>query len=159
MNALLNSPADSLKEETQAAGELLELLRKEQDRLIAADIDGLTAVTEDKTRLINRLSELAGRRYQALSQAGFDARESGMAAWIADKAPASAKQSWNTLLDMVRQAKELNRINGSLIGKHLVRNQGALAVLQGGSPQGNQTLYGPNGQSSIPSSARGLAIG
>jgi len=149
-----NSPARQLQEELRTARTLLELLKQEQAQLVAADIDALNALTEEKTRLVTRMSELATDRHHALAATGFAASEAGMQAWLE---PEEARQAWQNLLELARAAKEVNRSNGLLIGKHLTRNQSALNVLKGG-PQG-QTLYGPNGQSSVTAAGRGLAIG
>ncbi len=157
MNTNGISPAHSLHQENQAARTLLDLLKKEQAQLIAADIDSLTVLTEEKSKLIAHLSELTTRRYQALATAGFDAKEAGMQAWLDKTAIATASQSWKELLALATAAKEMNRTNGLLIGKHLARNQNTLNILKGG-PQG-QTFYGPNGQSSVKTSVRGLAVG
>ena len=151
-----NSPEHQLQEELRMARALLDLLNKEQAQLIAADIDALTALTEEKTRLVTRMSALAAERHQALAIAGFAATEEGMQAWLANRQPDTTLQSWQELLQLARSAKEVNRSNGLLIGKHLARNQSALNVLKGG-PQG-QALYGPNGQS-VAAAGRGLAIG
>lgn len=152
-----NSPASSLQDENRTARMLLDLLRKEQSHLIAADIDALTALTDNKLQLVSRLSELAVRRYQALAAAGFEAKEAGMQAWLGKNDAVFVKDSWNELLALARAAKEINRTNGLLIGKHLTRSQNALNAIKGG--QQGQTFYGPNGQSTVKSSVRGLAIG
>ncbi len=157
MNPSGNSPAHQLHEENRAARMLLDLLKKEQAQLVAADIDALTALTEEKTRLVTRMSELAASRHQALAAAGFAATEEGMQAWLDNSQLPTARQSWKELLELARAAKDINRSNGLLIGKHLARSQSALDVLKGGA-QG-QALYGPNGQSTARTSARGLAIG
>jgi flagella synthesis protein FlgN len=152
-----NNPANSLQEETRTARSLLELLKKEQEQLIAADIDAISALTEEKSKLVAQLSELATRRYNALASAGYDAQESGMQAWLKNQPNPGISQSWKELIGFAQAAKEANRVNGLLIGKHLTRNQQALNVLKGGA-QG-QTFYGPNGQSSVKTTVRGLAIG
>lgn len=136
---------------------LLDLLNKEQAQLIAAEIDALTALTEEKTVLVTRMSALAAERHQALAVAGFAATEAGMQAWLANRQPETTCQAWQELLQLARTAREVNRSNGMLIGKHLARNQGALNILKGGR-QG-QALYGPNGQSAVTAAGRGLAIG
>lgn len=157
MNQSGTGPAHKLHEENRTARMLLELLKKEQSQLVAADIDALTSLTEEKNRLVSRMSELATERHAALAAAGFAATEQGMQAWLDSLQPPTARQSWKELLEVAQAAKEINRSNGLLIGKHLARNQGALNVLKGG-PQG-QALYGPNGQSSVTPAGRGLVIG
>lgn len=152
-----NSPANSLNEETRLARALLALLQTEQEQLIAADIEKLTALTEEKGVIVAQLSALAANRHQALAAAGFANQDAGMQAWLEKSASPSATQSWNQLMSLAQAAKEINRINGMLITKHLARNQSALNIVKGG-PQG-QTFYGPNGQSSVKTTVRGLVIG
>lgn len=157
MNQNGTGPAHKLHEESRIARMLLDLLKKEQSQLVAADIAALTALTEEKTRLLARMSELAEERHAALAAAGFAATEQGMQSWLDTLQPPTARQSWSELLEVAKAAKELNRTNGMLIGKHMARNQGALNVLKGGQP--GQALYGPDGQSAISPAGRGLAIG
>lgn len=151
------NPAGSLSEENKAARSLLQLLQQEQDRLVAAEIDGLPELTEEKAKVVARLTELATIRHNALASAGFEAKESGMKAWLEKTASNTINKSWTELLSMVRRAKEMNRTNGLLINKHMVRNQQAITVLRG-TPQGGN-FYGPDGQARAYSSTRGLVIG
>ena len=158
MHSLGNTLAQTLAEEVRAAGTLLDLLRQEQSHLIDANIDELTKVTEEKTKVVARMGELSLGRHRALAGAGLEASEEGMQKWAnSPSADASAAQSWNELLELAREAKELNRTNGLLIGRHLARNQAALNILQGAGEGGN--MYGPNGQSASQSGGRRLVIG
>lgn len=151
-----NGPATSLGEEIGAGKALLQLLKQEQEHLIKADLDGVTVVAEEKAKTVARMTELALQRHRSLAAAGFEASEAGMQNWIR-KADAAAGKSWNELLDIAREAKELNRTNGLLIGQHMARNQNALNVLQG-TPQG-ASLYGPDGQATSKSTSRTLVVG
>src|SRR3990167_8903191 len=146
MDKFGTGPAHSLNEEQQEANRLLQVLKQEQALLIGADIDQLAALTEQKAKIVARMTELASGRHRALGAAGFDAAESGMKAWLARApAPSAIAKSWNELLELARAAKEMNRTNGVLINRQMTRNQDALSVLQGNRQGGN--LYGPNGQS------------
>ncbi|HYD79781.1 MAG TPA: flagellar protein FlgN [Paucimonas sp.] len=151
-------PAATLNDEIAAAGNLVAVLRREQAVLIDADIETLPALTEEKAKLVAQIAVLANARYQALAAAGFPDEEAGMQAWVASPAasPAAGK-AWNDLLAVVRSAKELNRTNGLLIGKHMSRNQAALNVLHGNRHA--NSLYGPNGQPTARTGSRGLVIG
>lgn len=152
------SPADSLAEELTAASGLLQLLEQEQARLADADVEGLSKLTGEKANLVARMTDLAKRRHRALAAAGFSADESGMPDWLhSSAATAGANQSWTQLLNIAQQAKELNRINGLMIGQQLARNQGALNILQGDQHGG--AIYGPNGQSASQSGSRRLVVG
>jgi flagella synthesis protein FlgN len=157
MNNQNVAPDSSLQEEYQLTQRLVELLKQEQAQLIKADIEGLIAVTEEKTRAVARMSELTNRRYRALAAAGFAPKEDGMRAWLNTSAPASdASHCWQDLLKLAQSAKTLNNTNGLLINQHMVRNQSALNVLQGTQGGG---FYGPNGQSTTKIQARGLVVG
>ena len=81
-----------------------------------------------------------------------------MKAWL-DKTPDLdlVHASWSELLELIKAAKEFNRVNGLLISKHMIRNQNTLQVLQG--PKQGGSLYGPNGQSTLTTPTRSLVIG
>lgn len=156
-----SSPADSLGKELDAGKALLTLLQQEQQHLVNADLDGLAGVTEEKSRTIGRMTELAQGRHRTLAAQGFEASETGMRAWLdtpaAAAAAAASSKSWTALLDLAREAKELNRLNGLLLNQHMARNQGAINVLQGAPAGGG--MYGPNGQSTSQASSRKLVVG
>jgi flagella synthesis protein FlgN len=157
MNPTQASPDANLKEECKLTQQLIEILRQEQAQLIKADVEGLIAVTAEKSRAVAHMSELTNRRYRALAQAGFDPQEGGMRAWLDAAAPAPAvSQCWQELLQLAKSVKSLNNTNGLLISKQMTRNQKALNVLQGA--QGGP-LYGPNGQSTNKMRPRGLVVG
>jgi flagella synthesis protein FlgN len=158
MQATGKNPASTLNDEIAATKSLVDVLKREQTVLIAADTDALPALNDEKAQLIARIAGLTHTRYQALSAAGFPDEEAGMKAWVeSPSASAGANKSWSDLLDAARAAKELNRVNGMLIGKHLARNQAALNVLQGNRQA--SSLYGPNGQTAVTTGSRGLVVG
>jgi flagella synthesis protein FlgN len=149
---------DSLREEHAAMTALLDLLKQEQQHLLDADIEGLTAVTAAKSALVNQMSVLAIQRHRALGAAGFAAQESGMDGWIAAHGDADAASLWQGLLELTQQAKELNRISGMLINKHMSHTQGALQALR---PQAaaSSSFYGPSGHTTTTSRSRGFLAG
>ncbi|RJG05931.1 flagellar protein FlgN [Noviherbaspirillum cavernae] len=149
---------ESLAEEYKAAQSLLDLLRQEQAFLIAADVDGLARLTEEKAGIAARMSALSSQRHRALAEAGVEATEPGMHAWAnGTDAPADVRETWNGLLMLAQSAKELNRVNGMLINQHMARNQNALNVLHAAAQGGN--FYGPDGQSTTKLGGRRLAAG
>src|SRR4051812_40006900 len=153
------SPADNLSKEGEATRSLLDLLKKEQAELIDANIEGLTALTEEKAKVVAHMAALAASRHQALVAAGYPAKEEGMQAWLqSQEADTSDHESWTALLALTKEAKELNRVNGLLVNKHMVRNQAAMNVLRTNTHGGN--FYGPDGQSSNTGlSTRKLVVG
>lgn len=150
------APSASLAQEFECGSALLKLLQQEQELLISADAEGLNAAVEEKSRLVARLAELTGQRHMALAACGLEASEAGMQAWY-DAGASDARDTWERLLELAHGAKELNRINGMLIGQHLSRTQTALNVLRG-APAGS-SMYGPDGQTTAPASGRKFVVG
>lgn len=152
-------PAETLAEELAAARNLVALLKREQNHLVTVDVEGLDGVTEEKSGIVMRMTELALRRHRVLAVAGFDGSETGMQAWMnSANANPDHRQSWTELLEAAQQAKELNRANGVLLTRQMSRNQAALNVLRRTQPGG--AIYGPDGQSSLqPAFGKPLIIG
>lgn len=152
------SPADSLSHEHEAVRNLTQLLQQEQEYLTAADIDGITSITEPKAKASARMAELATWRHNALAVAGCEASENGMKTWLKTAGVSkTTSQSWHELIELAKIAKEINRVNGTLIGKQMVRNQNMLNILQHGSAQGDH-VYGPNGQTAGKSAGRHIIV-
>ncbi|MYM30588.1 flagella synthesis protein FlgN [Duganella sacchari] len=154
------TPLNSLREEAHIMSTLLDVLRQEQQLLVTAEIDGLSAVTTRKTALVTQMTLLSAQRHRSLGKCGFPAEEAGMDAWIAasgDAQPESATL-WTALLQHTREAKELNRVNGMLINKQMGHAQSALQALR---PQGQtpNSFYGPGGISTAVPRSRGFLAG
>lgn len=154
----LTGPGATLAQEQQLAQALLLLLRHEQQGLIDADTDVVMSLLAEKSRLVASLRSLAAAREQALLNAGHPVSEKGMQAWLlGTKASAGLRLNWSTLMETSRTAREMNRINGLLIHRHMLRNQAALEVLQGRPAHSN--VYGPNGQTTQRQQSRSRVIG
>lgn len=152
-----DSPMNSLRSEHALIVELLEVLKQEQAHLVAADIEQMTALTPHKSELVSQMAVLATERHKALAAHGYEAQEAGMEAWLAVQGDADASALWQQVLDTTRAAKELNRINGMLINKHLSQTQGALQALR---PQAAAAaVYGPTGHTTSVSRSRGFIAG
>ncbi len=141
----LPSPVAALDNETAAMQELLALLQREQECLAAGDADGCAALLDNKATRVAELSACARERHRQLGELGFAATEQGMQQWLTSAAAsADALRAWAGLMAIARDAHELNRVNGLLLGQLAGRNRQALAALGiGGDGQG---LYGPGGQ-------------
>ena len=140
------SPLSTVSTETQHVGSLVELMKQEQALLVAADADGLAELTPRKNALLQELATLSHQRHAALLAAGCEGSEAGMEPWLAVSGNDDARSQWEALLELARQAKELNRVNGMLINKQLAHNQGVLNALRtptGGAAAG---VYGASGQ-------------
>ena len=141
-----NSPIVTVPQEQQHVSALLELMKQEQQLLVAADADGLAHLTPRKNALLQALAELSAQRHAALLAAGCEGSEAGMEPWLAVGGNPEASAQWEALLALAREAKELNRVNGMLINKQLAHNQGVLNALR--MPAGAQAggVYGASGQ-------------
>jgi flagella synthesis protein FlgN len=152
------SPGATLRDEQQLIGSIVDLMKAEQKLLISADADGLARMAPDKLRLAQRAAELSRLRHKALAAAGFPAAEAGMEPWLAANGDDALRSQWKHLLDLTRDAKELNRVNGMLINKQLAHTQGALNALRGASA-GAAGTYGPGGQAATAGPSRRYVVG
>lgn len=143
------NPSATVPEEQQHVSSLVELMKQEQQLLVAADADGLAQLTPRKNTHLQALAELSARRHAALVAAGCEGAEAGMEPWLAVGGSPEVRAQWETLLTLAREAKELNRINGMLINKQLAHNQGMLNALRlpaGAEAGGAGGVYGASGQ-------------
>ncbi|QJE00918.1 flagellar protein FlgN [Massilia forsythiae] len=152
------SPGASLRDEQQLIGSIVALMKQEQQLLVSADADGLATLTPQKLRLAQQAADLSRLRHQALGAAGFVASENGMEPWLAVGGSADARTQWDRLLELTREAKELNRVNGMLINKQMAHTTGVLNALRGESG-GAGGVYGPGGQSFGSGPSRRYVVG
>lgn len=153
------SPSSTLREEQTLIISLTALMKHEQQLLIGADTDGLTALTPQKSQLIGRMAALAAQRHQALGAAGFAAGEAGMENWLDGCGEAGVKDEWQDLLNLTRAAKELNRVNGMLINKQMAHNQTILNAMRTPAAGADPGFYGPSGQATSGAASRRFVLG
>jgi len=149
----------TLRDELALLDSLVELMKQEQQMLVAADTDALALLTPRKDAAIAQLAALAKQRHQQLGAAGFPAREAGMETWLDNSKDAAANADWQQVLARTRDAKELNRVNGMLITKQLTHNQNLINAMRtpaGGSEAG---VYGPSGQAAPMGPSRRFVVG
>jgi flagella synthesis protein FlgN len=140
------SPATTLTAERQLIASLTGLLHDEQRLLVSADTDALAQLTPQKAQLVQQLADQAAARHLALAAAGFEQSENGMAPWLKAHGSGEDRAQWEQLLHATGEAKELNRINGMLINKHMAHNQELLTALRTTASGVDATVYGPGGQ-------------
>lgn len=140
------SPISTVLQEQQHLGSLIELMKQEQQLLVAADADGLADTTPRKNALLQALADLSAQRHAALAAAGCEGSETGMGPWLAVGGNDEARAQWEALLVLAREAKELNRVNGMLINKQLAHNQGVLNALRMPAGADAGGVYGASGQ-------------
>jgi len=153
------SPHGSLQDEIKLIICLVDLMKQEQQFLVAGNTDGLATLTPLKNQLIEQMAGLGAQRHQGLAQLNFPASDAGMVAWLASPAGSAAKPEWQQLLDRTAQAKELNRVNGMLINKQLAHNQGLIQAMRQPAGAADTAFYGPQGQTTAISGKRRLVVG
>jgi flagella synthesis protein FlgN len=153
------SPDALLQDEITLVVCLIDLMKQEQQFLVAGNTDGLATLTPLKNQLIEQLAGLGTQRNGRLVEQGLVASETGMAAYVARAADPVLKASWQQLLERSAEAKELNRVNGMLINKQLAHNQGLIQAMRQPAGAADTTFYGPQGQTTAVSGKRRLVVG
>ena len=138
-----------LQNESNAMAALVETLVQEQAALTLAPtvalMEEINTITRNKNEIITTVSQAGVQRRRELARLGFNQIETTLPDWLQDEAQLSC---WQQLISHTKKANELNRINGLLINRHLLRNQSTLAVLTKQHSAGSApSLYGANGQS------------
>ncbi len=123
----------------------IEILKKEEDALVQGKIDDVDFLASDKTRLVEKLTQLGEQRSQYLLSQGLSTDSAGMNEWL--EKHVDAQTLWNELLQLAKNAKQINQTNGLVISAQLQHNQRAFSALQ--SAAGNISMYGPKGQAFI----------
>jgi flagella synthesis protein FlgN len=139
------SPTQTIAAEHQHLDALVALMKQEQQSLVALDADELSSLTTQKNALLASLSSLSQQRHAALRAAGCEGSEAGMGPWLAASDDGGAREQWERMLDVAREAKELNRVNGMLINKQLAHNQGVLNALRTPTNAPTGAIYGASG--------------
>jgi flagella synthesis protein FlgN len=153
------SPHSTLQDEIKLISCLIDLMKQEQQFLVAANSDGLATLTPLKNQLVEQMAALAGQRHQSLAQDGFAASETGMVAWLTRMDDPALSAIWQLLLDRTREAKELNRVNGMLINKQLSNNQALINAMRAPAGAADTHFYGPSGQATAVTGKRHLVVG
>jgi flagella synthesis protein FlgN len=153
------SAQTTLQDELKLIDCLNDLMKQEQQFLVAANTDGLSTLTPLKTQLIEQLSALAVQRHASLAAEGFAASEPGMESWVARKADPVIAALWKRVLERTAAAKEHNRVNGMLINKQMMHNQILIQAMRTPADAADTGFYGPSGQTTPVSSKRRLVVG
>lgn len=153
------SPHTTLQDELKLINCLIDLMKQEQQFLVAANTDGLETLTPLKNQLVAQLSALALQRHAALEADGFAASEVGMEAWLVRMSDAAIKAAWSQLIGRSREAKELNRVNGMLINKQMTANHTLLNAMRAPAGGADSGFYGPTGQTTAVTGKRGVVVG
>ena len=153
------STITTLRDELDALSTLVDLMKQEQQCLVAADTDGLNLVTPQKAQHIAQLGALSAQRHAQLQAAGFAADDGAMEGWLAASKDAQAGAQWQTLLDKTREAKELNRVNGMLINKQMQHTKTLIDAMRTSANAPDTAVYGPSGQAAPAGPSRRYVVG
>ena len=148
MSSLLNL----LQDEKKLVKLFLECLRNEQAALVAAEVERLGILGQQKLGLIDKLNDIESRRLSLIGHHN-PLDKSAMHDWFAAHPEDSAAEAiWSEILSLARDARRLHQMNGELIRMHLEKTQEAIAVLT--LRQKEVGLYGSDGQASSASGSR-----
>lgn len=113
----------------RAVDELSTVLATEREALLAADVTALDAAGTRKQALMQTLEQLDAERLQLGRSAAHTAR--------------ALEPRWQAVLKTLRECREMNQHNGSVVGQRLGSVRRALAVLTGQDADGG--VYGRSG--------------
>jgi flagella synthesis protein FlgN len=149
----------TLQDEIKLIDCLIDLMKQEQQFLVAARTDGLDTLTPLKLQLVEQMGALAAQRHLSLESAGYAGSETGMADWVQHKADPLIVAAWQQALARMREAKELNRVNGMLINKQMMHNQVLIQAMRTPADAADTSFYGPSGQATPVHGKRRLVLG
>ena len=141
-----------IENEAQLLDQFVDLLRREQISLSQGAAEDLPEFAEQKNGLVIQLNQLSARRAAFLQARAFSPDRAGIDAWFAQAQDLNATNAWQKVLALAADARELNRVNGELIQIRMQFTAKALEALSGA--KNSLELYGPDGQSTKPSSRR-----
>jgi flagella synthesis protein FlgN len=144
--------AAELDAEKRVVNRFIALLKTEQRALKEGFVDALEQLAQEKSTLVSELNRLETKRDRAATAAG--ANGGALQSWIAREAGMAGTTLWLELLDLAREARRINQVNGILIDTLMRNNKQALNLLQAAAQRAS--LYGPDGRSENYSGGRML---
>ena len=137
------SLAQHLEREQQHLDAFIALLEAERISLFESEVKGacVAAQAQQKQQHMERLEALETQRRNVLKKLGYGQGRQGAEAAARD---AHCLEAWHSFLSRALHAKQLNQLNGVLIGSRMNQNQRILDFLNNAA---GKVLYGPNGQS------------
>lgn len=145
--------ARSLAAESARIEALLQILRQEQEALLARDFDRVYAFAQAKNEHLAELGSLSEARGVNLRLKGLSPDSAGMNTLVAGIE--GLREPWQRLLTVAQEARQANFLNGHLIRAQMRFTNGALAVLQQTSAR--CATYGADGHKTAAPPQRTLA--
>lgn len=135
--------------------QFVDVLRREQAALTDGVTDSLMALAEEKVRFAEQLAAMNHDRDLRLHAAGFGRGRDAMQAWrTSSDLSIKVQNDLATVIELAKEARRLNDLNGKLVADRMQHNQQALNVLLSAAKQ--SALYGPDGQTRVGPSGRTL---
>lgn len=144
----------SLHNERDTMRSFVSLLETEQNALLDGQTEQLLALADTKTKLVSQLTMMGNARKQFQGKHGQGDETENMELWLKSHAP-KEQPVWSEIRQLAARAQQLNHTNGEMIQVKLRYNQQALTVLHGAANNAT-TLYGRDGQPSLPGAGRKL---
>ncbi len=123
----------------QACNTLLTLLEQEQEALASRDPDILAAVVEQKIAPLTHLENSAKQRGQWAMIGDNEKASDSWNTMLAELAQDKIKEDWETLKELTQKCKQMNEVNGKILGRQQ-QVYGRLIELLRGQTQA-PTLY------------------
>ena len=143
----------SLHSERDVMRSFVALLENEQQCLLDDQTEQLFELADGKTRIVSQLEGLGKARRQYQTEHGAGSEADDMELWLKNHA-AHELPVWIEIRKLASRAQQLNHTNGEMIRVKLRHNQQALAILHNAAQ--NASLYGPDGQPTLPGKGRTL---
>lgn len=118
----------ALKDELAGLELVISLLHEEQETLTRARIDQLAIISENKSRAIANLEHFSVERRALMMARNIPDDGSAISEWLTQHEPALL-ETWETLIDLARQAAQYNRSNGQLIASREEANRALMNLL------------------------------
>jgi flagella synthesis protein FlgN len=137
MDANMESPSNIkhiISRDLGDYAELLELLDREKQLLIARDFDAFAAVLERKHTLLTQLDQYTKQRLALLRALGLTENEAGMQTLMAQQPEFGRDQlheDWNTLKNLVQQCSRQNEVNAKIAHRAQATSRQILNILKG----------------------------
>ncbi|MFT3758727.1 flagella synthesis protein FlgN [Thauera sp.] len=130
-----------IEAESMQLGEFLAILEREENLLVAGDIDALVSIANDKNERYRQLQRLHDERTRLLARMGHGISDTAIRKVCANLPRVLAR--WDEVIERARQARDRNALNGQLILERMSNNQAALTVLL--SAANHPQLYDADG--------------
>ncbi|HEY4293942.1 flagellar protein FlgN [Luteibacter sp.] len=118
-------------------------LAGEVDALHASLIDERMALDQSDTKALETAGRAKGDLLDRIEKLEVERRQLSEAAGI----DSLADPRWALTIERLRECRNLNEVNGRIVGQRMSHIRQALAVLSGEAPGGS--TYGPNGVAKV----------